>query len=311
MAASPGDRLVIEWDETYSIGLAGFTQVNYPELPAGFYRFRINELALMGSPGEAETSLAFEVPLSFWRTTPFWGLVLLLCLSGTAGAYRYIAWQQMRRKLAVLESQRALEHERLRIAQDIHDDLGARVTQISLVSGLAQSDHTLSARARGEFNSISGMARELVSALYETVWAVNPENDNLDALGNYVCQMVDNLCDKAQLRRRLRVAELPRDFQVSSHIRHNLILAVKEAVHNAIKHAKASELSVYVDWEGTTLTIRVQDGGCGFEPAEAASGNGLANMRRRLEYLGGTCSIQSERGRGTTVSFRVNLKPPA
>ena len=311
MAVSPGDRLVIEWDETYSIGLAGFTQVNYPELPAGFYRFRINELALMGSPGEAETSLAFEVPLSFWRTTPFWGLVLLLCLSGTAGAYRYIAWQQMRRKLAVLESQRALEHERLRIAQDIHDDLGARVTQISLVSGLAQSDHTLSARARGEFNSISGMARELVSALYETVWAVNPENDNLDALGNYVCQMVDNLCDKAQLRRRLRVAELPRDFQVSSHVRHNLIMAVKEAVHNAIKHAKASELSVYVDWEGTTLTIRVQDGGCGFDPADIASGNGLANMRRRLEHLGGTCSIQSERGRGTTVSFRVNLKPPA
>ena len=79
----------------------------------------------------------------------------------------------------------------------------------------------------------------------------------------------------------------------------------------SIKHAKASELSVYVDWEGTTLTIGVQDGGCGFEPANAAVGNGLANMRRRLEYLGGTCSIQSERRRGTTVSFRVNLKPPA
>jgi signal transduction histidine kinase len=184
------------------------------------------------------------------------------------------------------------------------------VTQISLVSGLAQSDHTLSEKALADFNTISGMARELVSALYETVWAVNPENDNLDALGNYVCQMVDNLCDKAQLRRRLRVAELPRDFQVSSHVRHNLIMAVKEAVHNAIKHAKASELSVYVDWEGTTLTIRVQDGGCGFAPANSATGNGLANMRRRLEHLGGTCTIQSQPGRGTTVSFRVNLKPP-
>jgi signal transduction histidine kinase len=310
MPVSPGDRLVMEWDETYSIGLAGFAEVNYPELPAGFYRFRLNELGLMGTPGEAETSLAFEVPLSFWRTPSFWGLALLLCLSGTAGAYRYVVWKQMRRRLAVLESQRALEHERLRIAQDIHDDLGARVTQISLVSGLAQSDHTLSEKALADFNTISGMARELVSALYETVWAVNPENDNLDALGNYVCQMVDNLCDKAQLRRRLRVAELPRDFQVSSHVRHNLIMAVKEAVHNAIKHAKASELSVYVDWEGTTLTIRVQDGGCGFAPANSATGNGLANMRRRLEHLGGTCMIQSQPGRGTTVSFPVNLKPP-
>ena len=309
-AVTPGDRVVIEWDEAYSIGLAGLAEISYPELPAGFYRFRINELSLMGSPGEAETSLGFEVPVSFWRTPSFWGLVLLLCLSGTVGVYRYVGWQQMRRRLAVLESQRALEHERLRIAQDIHDDLGARVTQISLVSGLAQSDHSLSEKARAEFNSISGMARELVSALYETVWAVNPENDNLDALGNFVCQMVDNLCDKAQLRRRLRVAELPRDFQVSSHVRHNLIMAVKEAVHNAIKHARASELAVYVDWEGTTLTIRVQDGGCGFDPAERGAGNGLANMRRRLEHLGGTCSIQSQRGQGTTVSFRLDLKPP-
>jgi signal transduction histidine kinase len=310
MAVSPGDRLVIEWDEAYSIGLAGLAEINYPELPSGYYRFHINELTLMGSPGEAATSLAFEVPSSFWRTPSFWGLVLLLCLFVVAGAYRYAVWQQMRRRLAVLESQRALEHERLRIAQDIHDDLGARVTQISLVSGLAQGDNTLSEKARSEFNSISGMARELVSALYETVWAVNPENDNLDALGNYVCQMVDNLCGKAQLRRRLRVAELPRDFRVSSHVRHNLIMAVKEAVHNAIKHANASELSVSVEWEGTTLSIRVQDGGCGFELSDSAAGNGLANMRRRLEHLGGTCSIQSQRGRGTTVSFRVNLKPP-
>lgn len=304
---SPGDRLLLEWDEAFSIGLAGPAAVTYPELPAGFYRFRVNELSIVGLPGDAEASLAFEVPLSFWRTPWFWGLVFLLCLSGAAGAYRYVAWQQMRRELARLESQRALEHERVRIARDIHDDLGARVTQISLVSGLAQGDQTLSEKARSDFNAISGMARELVSALYETVWAVNPENDNLDALGNYVCQMVDNLCDKAQLTRRLRVAELPRDVQVSSHVRHHLILAVKEAVHNVIKHAKASELSVYVDWDGTTLTIRVQDNGCGFNPATRGAGNGLANMQRRLEHAGGTCSFQSESGRGTTVVFRTNL----
>ena len=115
----------------------------------------------------------------------------------------------MRRELTRLESQHALEDERVRIARDIHDDLGARVTQISLVSGLAQADPGLSEKARADFNAISGMARELVSALYETVWAVNPQNDNLDALGNYVCQMVDRLCDNAQLPRRLRVPSCP------------------------------------------------------------------------------------------------------
>jgi signal transduction histidine kinase len=310
LAVSPGDRLLLEWDEAYSLGLAGPAEVSYPELPPGFYRFRVSELSLLGLPGEAETSLAFEVPVSFWRTPWFWGLVTLLLLSGVIGSYRYFVWQQMRRELVRLESQRALEHERVRIARDIHDDLGARVTQISLVSGLAQSDRTLSEKARTEFNNISGMARELVSALYETVWAVNPENDNLDALGNYVCQMVDNLCEKAQLRRRLRVADLPSDVQVSSHIRHNLVLAVKEAVHNVIKHAKASELSVFVDWEGARLMIRVQDDGVGFDPAKGMRGNGLINMRHRLEHLGGTCSIQSKSGKGTTVSFSISLRKP-
>jgi signal transduction histidine kinase len=308
-AVSPGERLLLAWDEARSIGLAGPAEVTYPELPTGFYRFRVNELSLAGIPGEAEASLAFEVPLSLWRTPWFWGLTLLLCFSAAAGVYRYVVWQQMRGELARLESQRALEHERVRIARDIHDDLGARVTQISLVSGLAQSDQALSEKARTDFNAISGMARELVSALYETVWAVNPENDNLDALGNYVCQMVDNLCDKAQLPRRLRVAELPRDIQISSSVRHNLILAVKEAVHNVIKHARASELSVFVALEGTSLTIQVQDDGGGFDPARHTTGNGLANMERRLQQIGGTCSIQSQPGKGTTVSLRVNIVP--
>jgi signal transduction histidine kinase len=306
-AVSPGDRLQLAWEEAFNIGLSGPAEISYPELPPGFYRFRVNELSLAGIPGEAEASLAFEVPLSFWKTPWFWGLVLLLCLSGAAGSYRYVTWQHMRRELARLESQRALEHERLRIARDIHDDLGARVTQISLLSGLAQSDQTLSEKARGDFNAISGMARDLVSALYETVWAVNPENDNLDALGNYICQMVDNLCEKAQLPRRLRVAELPRDVQISSSVRHNLILAVKEAVHNVIKHAKASELSVHVLLEGTKLTIRVQDDGVGFAPETNPSGNGLANMERRLQQIGGTCSIQGNPGKGTSVSFCADI----
>jgi len=89
-----------------------------------------------------------------------------------------------------------LEQERLRIAHDIHDDLGARVTQISLLSAMSQENTSFPEKARADFDKVSKMSRELVSALYETVWAVNPENDNLEALGNYVCQMVNNCANR-------------------------------------------------------------------------------------------------------------------
>jgi signal transduction histidine kinase len=305
---SPGEHLQLEWNELFTMGEGVARTVSYEKLAAGDYQFRAIETTPLGVPLGTEVSLAIAVPVPYWQSPWSWGLVVTLGVAGAAGCYRYVVWQHMRRELARLESQRLLEHERVRIAQDIHDDLGARVTQISLVSGLAQGDPGLPEKARAEFDIISKMARELVAALYETVWAVNPEHDNLDALGNYVCQMVDNLCEQAQLRRRLRVTELPRDVHVSSQVRHNLCMAVKEAVHNVIKHARATELSVQVDLDGSALAILVKDDGCGFDPVRAGAGHGLANMKHRLEQVGGSLAIESQPGRGTTVCLRCNVR---
>src|SRR5262249_56939930 len=176
----------------------------------------------------------FVVSPPFWKTAWFWGAMSAIFIGAVLGLARYVTWHRMRRELLVLKSQQELERERLRIAQDIHDDLGARVTQISLLSAMAQDNPGVSSAASSEFNRISQMARDTVSALYETVWAVNPENDNLDALGNYLCQMVHQLCEQAKLSCRLRVPDLPSDVQVASQLRHNVILAVKEAINNII-----------------------------------------------------------------------------
>lgn len=137
---TPGDSLVLEWNEVHSLGRAGAVSVQYVDLPAGYYRFRLNELSVMGEPSELETSLAFEVPLAFWRTPWFWISMASLALAAVAGAWRYAVWQRLQRRLLRLEEQRAVDRERLRIAQDIHDDLGARVTQISLLSICIQDD---------------------------------------------------------------------------------------------------------------------------------------------------------------------------
>jgi len=307
---APGDRLVLEWNELFSIGVGDTRSATYPKLPPGRFRFRIQELTALGTPTGVEDFLSLRVPLAIWETPFFWPAVLTAMIAGSVGTSRYLAWYRMRHEVVRLKHQRALEQERLRIAQDIHDDLGARVTQISLLSAVAQGDSSFPEKARGDFDRISRMTRELVSALYETVWAVNPENDNLDALGNYLCQMVNQLCVQARLRCRLNVVDLPRDIQVSSQTRHNVAMAVKEAVHNIIKHAKAEEVTLRVSLAGQRLTVSVQDDGRGFEPSTHPVGSGLKNMQRRLADLGGACIIQSQVARGTTVEMSLLIQSP-
>jgi signal transduction histidine kinase len=137
---------------------------------------------------------------------------------------------------------------------------------------------------------------------------VNPENDNLDALGNYLCQMVNQLCESTQLRCRLHVSELPREIQVSSQTRHNISMAVKEAVHNAIKHAAGSEVVIEMTITGNELAISVKDDGCGFVLNGVPAGHGLSNMKRRMADIGGNCSIQSQPGQGTNVRIELRVK---
>jgi len=304
---TPGDKLVLEWNEMYSMGLSDIRAAAYEKLAPGTYTFQVQEINIFGIPTGVEASLKLVVSPPFWKTVWFWSIVSAAFVVAAIGLVRYLTWHKVRRELLVLKSQQALEQERLRIAQDIHDDLGARVTQISLLSAMAQDNQEFSDKARSEFAQVSQMSRDLVAALYETVWAVNPENDNLDAMGNYICQMVTLLCERSQLCCRFYVSDLPKNPQISSQTRHNFSMVVKESVHNVIKHARASEVVIRVEFIEEVLRISVSDNGCGFRPSEQTSGNGLINMRRRLEDIGGTCLIESEPGKGTTIHLRLTV----
>jgi signal transduction histidine kinase len=311
---APGESLVVEWNEMFSIGhgLAGIPgqeiAANYPNLPPGAYRFCVQEVNVFGVPTGAEAVLAVRVRSPLWATPWFWLAITATLMSGAAVVNRSLASMKMRREVRRLRQLRALEQERLRIAQNIHDDLGARVTQISMLSAMAPDHAGFPENARADFNQISQMSRDLISAMYETVWAVNPENDNLYAVGNFLRQMTSQLCEAARLRCRLHIPTLPREVQVSSQTRHNLTMAVKEAVHNIMKHAKASEASVRVAFADQWLTITIQDDGGGFQNSAGQPGLGLANMKRRMKDLGGSCSVESGPGRGTTVSLRLRLE---
>jgi signal transduction histidine kinase len=247
------------------------------------------------------------VPPPLWKLPWFWVTVLVGALTLIIGTNRYIAWHRMQREMARLRNQRAIEGERLRIARDIHDDLGTRVTQISLVSAMAGDNPDIEAETRREFAEISRMSRDLISALYETVWAVNPENDNLEALGNYICQMVTKLGENTGFHCRFNIQRLPRDIEVPSQSRHSISMAVKEAVHNIIKHAAATLVNIQITFSQEVLTISIRDNGRGFHMGDPRGGSGLSNMEQRLKDIGGTCSINSRVDGGTEVVLQLKI----
>jgi signal transduction histidine kinase len=251
------------------------------------------------------------VPVAAWKTLWFWVAVGVALFAVAAGSWRLAESRQMKRQVQDMERQRDLEQERFRIAQDIHDDLGARVAQISLLSSAAQENELLSlTEARAELGLVSQMSQELVSALYETVWAVSPENDDLESLVSYVYQLTDKMCAVAHIKCRFDSPDIPPAIFISGPTRHNVVMAVKEAINNMIKHGHATEIQLHIRLASGGLSIQVSDNGRGFDPAVAVRGNGLDNMERRMRSLQGACAVESRPGAGTKVTLEFPLPIP-
>jgi len=301
----PGDRLLLEWDEMFSIGVCDVNFAHYDKLSAGKYIFHVECFDALDRPTGIQGRLAVLVPPPLWLLPWFWLTVGIASAALTVMVTRYMHSRRIRREL---NWHRALEKERLRIAQDIHDDLGARLTEVSLKSALAKDRPDAPPAVIEDFEQISTMCRDLVESLYATVWTVNPENDNLHALGEFLCQIAVRLTDQAKLACRLKVPNLPKDIEISTGVRHNIAMSVTEAIHNVIKHAKATEVCLTASFEAGVFVVLVEDNGCGFDPAQASAGNGMKNMRDRLASVDGNCLIENRAGGGTTVQMRVSLR---
>jgi signal transduction histidine kinase len=221
----------------------------------------------------------------------------------------YLSTQKLQRQLAVMRQNEALERERGRIARDLHDQLGANLTQVALLGEMTESDKNAPKEVESHAQQISQTARETTRALDEIVWAVNPSNDTIEGLITYACKYAQDYFALAGLRYRLDVpTELP-DAPVAPDVRHNVFLAFKEAVNNVVKHARATEARIRLELRDGVFVIEIQDNGCGFSESKARSGrNGLRNMRKRMEDVGGSFAISPASSGGTQVQLTVPVK---
>jgi signal transduction histidine kinase len=208
------------------------------------------------------------------------------------------------------ERQRLLEAERSRIAHDLHDDLGASLTQIRFLSAVKSIDPQVPEATRAHLEQVSEKSRQMVVSLDEIVWAVNPANDSLKNLAAYLSHVAREFFSSSEIDCRLEIDQNLPDLPLNSELRHNLYLVVREALNNTARHSRAAEVWLRIHWQDSRLQIIVQDNGCGFAPSDGAAGqDGLANMQRRLEKIGGHFECSSRVNVGTTYLITLPLPP--
>ncbi|MEY2428160.1 MAG: hypothetical protein QOJ40_1045 [Verrucomicrobiota bacterium] len=279
---------------------AGATrEAHYNSISPGSYRFRIIACNNDGIWNEAGATLLLEFRPHFWQTWSF--KLALLAAFGLllSAAYRF--------RVARL---RALERLRIQIANDLHDDVGARLTKVAMVTEFVDRETRPDDGIKPHIQNIARTTREIIQAMDEIVWTINPKNDTLDNLANYIFQYAQEYFQHTGVRCRLDLpARLP-DFAISTEQRHNMFMAFKEALNNVLKHASATEVRVGLTVADGQVTILIADNGSGFstEAARSSSGNGLDNMKQRLERIGGKLVLDTTPAGGTTVRMEADVR---
>ena len=302
----------------------------YTKLGPGPYKFQVIACNNDGVWTEAARAHTFRILAPFWKTGWFLGLAGVGTVGGIGAMVRFVSVRHLRRKLLRLEQAHAIEKERMRIAQDMHDEIGGKLSRISFLSDMASQNLPEKSEATQQMGQVSEAAREVIRTVDEIVWAVSPRNDTLDSAIHYICRHAEEFFELTSIELELDLPDEVPAHRLSADVRHNLFCAVKEALNNVLKHSRATNVRIAFKVGSGVLTapphslqITVIDNGQGFCAKEIVpsshlptfppahppsfSGDGLLNMRERLQSIGGTCIVESQTGNGARVTFTIPL----
>jgi signal transduction histidine kinase len=284
-----------EWLDGSGVGRASYTS-----LPPGRYVFEVQATVGGGDWGEA-ARWPFVLPPHFWQTAWFRGLVATMLMATAVVAYRY-------RVTRLLE----MERMRLRIASDLHDDLGAQMSTIALLSESLRHRERPDGRERLQLERIGTAAHEAMVALRDAIWLVDPKHDTVTALVQRMRAVASDVLADREWHFEVR-GGLPSRRLEATLVR-SAFLAYKEALTNVVRHSRAKRVDITIETAGGRLHVTVADDGIGFDPScpgasddPRSGGQGHGNMRRRAQEVGGRIEIDSAPGRGTRLRFSVPL----
>ena len=268
--------------------------VTYAGLSPGGYRFLVRAIGANGEMSATPATVIFTINPPFWRR--WWFLAFAATALAAVGytTYRYRVTHLL-----------AVERVRTRIATDLHDDLGANLSQIAILSEVAQAqiaaDHPA---VRSPLSRIASLSRESVDAMSEIVWAIDPHRDHFVDLATRIRRLANELLPPLGIGLRFRISD-GAAVSMGADIRREVFLVFKEAINNVVRHASATEVDVILLVVRHRLRLDVQDNGRGFQATDSRDGQGLGSMRRRVENLGGRLDITTRPGGGTSVRLTV------
>lgn len=270
--------------------------VTFANLAPGSYRFLVRAVDGSGLASPEPASVAFSVAAPVWRR--WWFLTLAAVLTCAAAYALYRA-----RVARLLE----VERVRTRIASDLHDDIGANLTRIAVLSEAAGYRRAAGADDSESLASIARISRESVASMSDIVWAISPERDSFRDLVRRMRELAGETLESSGVEVRFTAPEGDGDLRLGHDTRREVFLIFKEALANAARHAGCTRADVMVRLERRTLVLEIVDDGRGFDPSARPGGNGLANMRKRAAAVGGTLDVRSSPDAGTTVRLTVPL----
>lgn len=286
----------------------GPQQINYSGLPPGSYVLRVKGANSDGYWNEAGVSLPVVISPPWWETLYFrLGIFALVVVA-----------------LLVLHKIRVknlLERERLKskISAELHDEIGSGLTRIALLTDIVQqATHKAGQGSNGVssiqdkmahfedvLSRIGRSARELHDAMSDVVWSINPKNDTMESFVQRATKYMNEVCEARGIELSLYVAAEIRRLEAEPEMLHNILLVTKESMANVVRHSQCTKASVEIRRNRGTIDLTIADNGNGFDSAAATQGNGLRNMKRRIELLRGNMNIQTVVGGGTVVAFSV------
>ena len=311
------ERLDREWTDAGPRRTAYFWN-----LPPGDYTFRV-----MAGPGphdwKNEASIDLKILPFFWQTTWFAVVGFSSAALGVGGLALGAAHRTNRKRLAELERQRAVERDRTRIAHDLHDDVGAGLTELTLLAHATRQSVAGPDKAVARLDEMRGAIQRMTESLDEIVWAVNPQNDSLDSLVTYLGRFIQEFLHRGGISCKLNFPFELEHLEIPAEVRHALYLAVREALHNILRHSGATEVRVSLSSGHEGVQFLIEDNGRGFggvgtacgapdAPPRHSQGLGLQSMTQRLRASGGECTYGNRAEGGAFVSFRLRLasSPP-